>query len=109
MSLLGRLKLTGIRENLDTLLDAASREGLSYREVLYRLCCEEARHKDIRRIQMGLRIAHFPCVRTLDGFDWGASSADRRQLEELSHCRWVANGTVCFFWDRPEWVKRIWL
>lgn len=101
MSLLGRLKLTGIRENLDTLLDAASREGLSYREVLYRLCCEEARHKDIRRIQMGLRIAHFPCVRTLDGFDWGSSSADRRQLEELSHCRWVANGDSLLFLGPP--------
>lgn len=101
MSLLGRLKLTGIRENLDTLLDAASREGLSYREVLYRLCWEEARHKDIRRIQMGLRIAHFPCVRTLDGFDWGSSSADRRQLEELSHCRWVANGDSLLFLGPP--------
>jgi hypothetical protein len=46
-SMLGRLKLIGIRDNLDNLLDAASKEKLSYRELVYKLCCEEvrARHK----------------------------------------------------------------
>lgn len=101
MTLLGRLKLTGLRERLDSLLDEASKAELSYRELLYRLCCEEARHKDERRIRMGLSIAHFPCVRTLEGFDWDSSSADRRQLEELSHCRWVANGDTLLFLGPP--------
>ncbi|GHV33176.1 hypothetical protein FACS1894187_00740 [Synergistales bacterium] len=44
-STLGRLKLTGIRDNLDNLLDVASKEKLSYRELVYRLCCEEVRHE----------------------------------------------------------------
>ena len=100
--LLTRLKLTGIRDNLDSLLDAASREQLSYRELVYRLCDEEARHKDVNRIRMGLSIAHFPCVRTLDGFDWDAQpSVDRRQIEELSHCRWVASGDTLLFLGPP--------
>ena len=101
-SLLTRLKLTGIRECLDNLLEAASKENLSYRELLYSLCCEEARHKDVRRIRMGTSIAHFPCVRTLEGFDWdAAASVDKRQIDELSHCRWVANGDALLFLGPP--------
>jgi DNA replication protein DnaC len=101
-SLLGRLKLTGIRDRLDSLLDAASKEKLTYRELVYRLCCEEVRHKDVNRIRMGLSIAHFPYVRTFDGFDWSAQpSVDRQQIEELRHCRWVANGEALLLLGPP--------
>lgn len=101
-SLLSRLKLTGIRDNLDNLLDAASKKEMGYRELLYTLCCEEAHRKDERRIRMGLSIAHFPCVRTLESFDWEAQpSVDKKQLEELSHCRWVANGQTLLFLGPP--------
>ena len=101
-SLLTRLKLTGIRDNLDNLLDAASKKEMGYRELLYTLCCEEARRKDERRIRMGLSIAHFPCVRTLESFDWEAQpSVDKKQLEELSHCRFVANGQTLLFLGPP--------
>ena len=34
--LLERFKLNGIRSRLDALLEEAAKEGLSYREVLYR-------------------------------------------------------------------------
>jgi DNA replication protein DnaC len=78
MKLLTRLKLTSLRENLDNLLDVASKEELSYRELVYLLCREELKHKDARRIRMGLSIAHFPCVRTFETFDWKAQpSLDR--------------------------------
>jgi DNA replication protein DnaC len=41
----------------------------------------------------GLKIAHFPCVRNLDGFDFAAQpSVDPRQIRELATCRLVANG-----------------
>lgn len=100
--LLTRLKLTAIRDRLDNLLDEASGKELSYRAMLYRLCCEEVRHKDARRIQMGLSIAHFPCVRTIEGFDIEAQpSVDKRQLEELRHCRWVANAQTLLFLGPP--------
>ena len=96
--LLSRLKLNGIRERLDAILEQASKEEISYRELVYRLCREEADYKDTRRIKMGLNIAHFPGVKTLEGFDWSAGvSVDRRQIEELGQCRWVADGsTLCF-------------
>ena len=102
LSLLSRLKLNGIRERLDAILEAAAKEKVSYRELVYRLCCEEAEYKDTRRIRMGLTIAHFPSVKTLDGFDWKSGvSVDQRQIEELSQCRWVADGASLFLLGPP--------
>lgn len=101
-NLLKRLQLTKLRENLDNLLDQASREELSYREVVYLLCKEEVRHRDANRIRMGLTLAHFPCVRTFEGFDWEAQpSLDRRQIEELRQGRWVAHGETLLFLGPP--------
>lgn len=100
--LLSRLKLNGIRERLDAVLEQAGKEGISYRELVYRLCREEAEYKDARRIRMGLTIAHFPSVKTLEGFDWETgASVDRRQIEELSQCRWIADGMSLFFLGPP--------
>ena len=91
--MLTRLKLTAIRDQLDNLLDEAGRKELNLREALAFLCEAEIARKDQRRITMGLSIAKFPFVRTLDGFDFAAQpSLDPKQIRELATCRWVANG-----------------
>jgi DNA replication protein DnaC len=92
-SMLTRLKLTAIRDNLDSLLDEAARRDLTLREALTFLCEREIARKDERRIRMGLSVANFPAVRTLEGFDFDAQpSVDRHQVRELATCRWVAHG-----------------
>jgi len=91
--MLTRLKLTAIRDQLDTLLDQAGRADLNLREALTMLCTAEVARKDERRIQMGMSIAKFPHVRTLEGFDYDAQpSIDPKQIRELATCRWVGNG-----------------
>ena len=93
MTMLTRLHLTAIRDQLDSLLDEAARQELTLRETLAFLCQREIARKDERRIQMGTRIAHFPCIATLAGFDYAAQpSVDERQIRELAACRWVAHG-----------------
>ena len=93
MNMLTRLHLTAIRDQLDSLLDEAARQELTLRETLAFLCQREIARKDERRIQMGTRIAHFPCIATLAGFDYAAQpSVDERQIRELAACRWVAHG-----------------
>src|SRR4029453_3116426 len=57
--MLTRLKLTAIRDQLDTLLDQAGRAELNLREALVMLCAAEVARKDERRIQMGMSIAKF--------------------------------------------------
>jgi DNA replication protein DnaC len=93
LSMLTRLKLTAIRDQLDGLLDQASRAELNLREALAMLCTAEVARKDERRVQMGMSIAKFPFVRTLEGFDYDAQpSVDPKQIRELATSRWVANG-----------------
>jgi DNA replication protein DnaC len=91
--MLTRLKLTAIRDQLDTPLDQAGRAELKLRETLSVLCAAEVARKDERRIQTGLSNAKFPCVRKLEGFEYAAQpSVDAKQIRELATSRWVANG-----------------
>src|SRR5581483_1457305 len=68
-AMLARLQLSGIRDQLDSLLDEAARANLSARETLILLCEREIARKDHRRIEMALKLAHFPAVKELAGFD----------------------------------------
>jgi DNA replication protein DnaC len=100
--MLTRLKLTAIRDQLDSLLDEAARRELSLHEAIAFLCqCEVAR-KDERRIEMAVKIAHFPTVRDLDGFDFKAQpSVDPRQIRELAAGRWIAHGEALLLLGPP--------
>jgi DNA replication protein DnaC len=100
--MLGRLKLTAMRDRLDVLLDEAARRELNLPEALSLLCEAEVAHREERRIQMGLSIAKFPYVRTLEGFDFTAQpSLDPKQVRGLAACRWVANGDTLLVQGPP--------
>lgn len=100
--MLTRLKLTAIRDQLDTLLDQAGRADMNLREALAMLCAAEVARKDERRIQMGMSIAKFPCVRTLDGFEYEAQpSVDPKQIRELATSRWIGNGDCVLLLGPP--------
>jgi DNA replication protein DnaC len=91
--MLARLKLSGIRDQLDSLLDEAARANLSARETLVLLCEREIARKDHRRIEMALKLAHFPALKELAGFDFEAQpSIDPKQIRDLAASRWIANG-----------------
>ena len=99
LAMLTRLKLTAIRDQLDQLLDEAARQELSLRETLAFLCAREVARKDERRIEMAVKIAHFPAVRDLD---FGAQpSLDRTQIRDLAACRWVAHGAALLLLSPP--------
>jgi DNA replication protein DnaC len=99
---LSRLKLTAIRDQLDSLLDEAAKRELTLREALAFLVEREIARKDERRITMASKIAHFPAVRDLDGFDFAAQpSLDPRQIRELAACRWVAHGEALLLLGPP--------
>ncbi|WP_281193219.1 hypothetical protein [Magnetospirillum moscoviense] len=53
LGMLSRLKLTAIRDQLDSLLDEAARREMTLREALAFLCEREVARKDERRIKMG--------------------------------------------------------
>lgn len=91
--MLSRLRLGAIREQLDGLLEEAARRQLNLREALAWLCAAEVASKEQRRLSMAMTIAHFPCVRTLEGFEFEAQpSIDPGKIRDLATCRWIANG-----------------
>ncbi len=99
---LTRLQLTGIRDQLDNLLDEAAEKQLTLREAFAMLVEREVSRKDERRIEMALKIAHFPAVRELADFDFKAQpSVDKRQLRELATSRWVAHGDALLLLGPP--------
>jgi DNA replication protein DnaC len=92
-TMLTRLKLTAMRERLDTLLDEAARAQMTLRKALAHRRQTEIAHQDQRRIQMGLSTPTFPFVRTLEGFDYDAQPAvDPKPQRELATGRWIGNG-----------------
>ncbi len=100
--MLGRLKLTAMRDRLDGLLDEASRRELSLRESLALLCEREIARKDERRIEMAIGLARFPFVRDLAGFDFAAQpSIDRAQIRDLAAGRFIANGETVLLLGPP--------
>ena len=100
---LDRLKLTAIRDQLDTLLDEA-RSKMTLREALAFLVSREIARRDEWRILMWSKLAQFPFVRELDGFD-AQPSLDYRQIREPATCRWIAQGEQILSLGPPGTVK----
>jgi DNA replication protein DnaC len=67
---LDRLRLGRISEQLDALLSAAARAEPTYLDFLDTILREEVGAKQRKRVAMGIQIAHFPAVKTLDDFDF---------------------------------------
>ena len=118
-----RLKLTAIRDQLDSLLDGEAdqpsfrgkddppngRRELTIREALTMLCEREIARKDQRRIEMSFGLARFPFHRDLAGFDYAAQpSIDRGQIRDLATGRFIANGEAVLLRGHPVSARRIW-
>jgi DNA replication protein DnaC len=101
-AMLSRLKLTAIRDQLDSLVDEAGRRELTIRETLGVFCERGIARKDERRIEMSIGLARFPFVRDLAGFDFAAQpSIDKRQVRELATGRFIANGEALLLLGPP--------
>ena len=99
---LGRLRLTTTRETLSALLSEAAREQWTYLEFVDHLTRREAEAKQEKRVRMGMTIAHFPTVRTLEGFDFAAQpSVDERLVRELATGNFLAHGTNVLLFGAP--------
>ena len=90
IAMLNRLKLTAIRDQLDSLVDEAARRELTIREALSLFCEREIGRKYERRIEMSIGLARLPFVRDLDGFDFAAQpSIDKKQIREIAAGRFA--------------------
>jgi DNA replication protein DnaC len=93
-ALLAELHFAGMRETLDTVLDAAEQAGDPPVAVLVRLLREEQRHRQERSLAYRLHQAHLPWDWSLDTFPFA-----RQPTVDASHIRALAG---LGFIDRAE-------
>ena len=99
---LGRLRLGRIVDQLDALLSDAARGEPTYLDFLDAILREEVGAKQRKRIAMGIQIAHFPAVKTLDDFDFKFQpSVDQKLVRELAVSRYVANAENVLVFGPP--------
>jgi hypothetical protein len=67
---LQRLRLGFVAEQLDAVLNEAARTEPTYLDFLDSVLRQEVDAKQRTRVTMGLKIAHFPAVTTLEDFDF---------------------------------------
>jgi DNA replication protein DnaC len=99
---LKRLQLTHLRETLPAVLSEAAKGSWTYLEFLDRVLQREVDSKQGKRVRMGLQIAHFPCVRTLEEFNFALQpSVDERLVRELSTGNFLSHGETVLLFGAP--------
>jgi DNA replication protein DnaC len=99
---LRRLQLTHLRDTLAATLSEAAKEKWTYLEFLDRILTRELDAKQGKRVRMALQIAHFPCVRTLEDFDFSFQpSVDQRLVRELAAAHFIAHGDNVLIFGPP--------
>lgn len=97
-----RLKLTLMRDNMESLLKTVIEAKMTPRETLEYFLSKEIEQREANRIKLALMAAHFPRICTLEGFDMQAQpSLDPGTIRELSHLEWVNNGENVLFLGPP--------
>ena len=99
---LKRLQLSHIRDTLSAVLSEAAKEEWTYLDFLDRILQREVDSKQGKRVRMGLQIAHFPNVRTLEEFDFSLQpSVDERLIQELATGNFIAHGEAVLMFGPP--------
>lgn len=99
---LEQLGLNTARDHLDTAAQRAAAEGWSYTHFLGYLLGDELDERHRRRVELNLKFASFPYLKTLSGFDFQAQpSVDRRIMDELATGRYLEEGRNVVFLGPP--------
>jgi len=99
---LERLRLGHLAEWLDALLAEAAHGEATYLDFLNTLLREEMGAKQRKRVSMGITIAHFPSVKTLEDFGFKAQpSVDQKLVWELATRRFIAQAENVLLFGPP--------
>src|SRR5262249_55067612 len=78
-------------QRIDALLSQAAHAEPTYLDFLDQLLTEETEAKQRKRVAMGIQIAHFPTVKTLEEFEFKFQpSIDQKLVRELATGRFIA-------------------
>lgn len=87
-----KLRLGAVATRLDAILSQAARSEPTYLDFLDQILGEETDAKQKKRVAMGIQIAHFPAVKTLEAFEFKFQpSVDQKLVRELATGRFIAS------------------
>ena len=99
---LRHLRLYRIQERLETALEEAAKNNVSYTDFLDEILSQEVASKQEKNISVRTTMAKFPYVKTLETFDFGFQpSIDKKRIKELGECRFIPNGENVIFLGPP--------
>jgi DNA replication protein DnaC len=97
-----KLYLGAVAQRLDAILAQAARGEPTYLDFLDQILAEETEAKQRKRVVMGIQIAHFPGVKTLEDFDFKFQpSVDQKLVRELATGRFVASAENVLLFGPP--------
>lgn len=99
---LGQLRLRHLAERLDALLSEAARNEPTYLDFIDGLLRAELEAKQLKRVAMGIQIAHFPAVKLLEEFDFKAQpSVDAKLVRELATGHYISQAENVLIFGPP--------
>lgn len=97
-----KLRLGAVAQRLDGILSQAARAEPTYLDFLDQILTEETDAKQKKRVQMGIQIAHFPAVKTLEEFEFKFQpSIDQKLVRELATGRFIAGAENVLMFGPP--------
>jgi DNA replication protein DnaC len=97
-----RLRLQSAADRLDATLADAARKEPTYLDFLDSLLRDELDAKQKRRVTMGIKIAHFPVVKSLEEFDFKFQpSVDAKLVRELASGHFIAQAENVLLFGPP--------
>ncbi len=99
---LARLKLSRAAEVIDTIVQQAKEEKISYLAFLDHLLEEEVAAKEKRRIQTAMKTAGLPAAKTIEEYDFSFHPRlDKGEVMELFDLSFIANKENVIFLGPP--------
>jgi len=97
-----KLRLGAVAQRLDGILSQAARAEPTYLDFLDQLLAEETEAKQKKRVAMGIQIAHFPAIKTLEDFDFKFQpSIDHKLVRELATGRFIVGAENVLLFGPP--------
>ena len=104
-----RLKLDHLFTQLDGICEQAAKGDLDDQGFLARALDAEWRRRQQRGIDLRLRMARFPWLKTVEQFDVECQpSLDRKVMRELAGLSFVDRAENVVLLGSPVWGRRIW-
>jgi DNA replication protein DnaC len=93
-----RLKLSGMRENIELRILEAQQNQLSYSEFLGMLVTDEIEKRNMAKLQRLIKQANLGIEKTLESFDLSFNpSINAVYIRELATCQFIDKGENIFF------------